>query len=183
MCASPPAGDGEKLDMLINMLSKMNEKIEKLDERVKDIEMDNENENATVAIKSEYSDKEKYEVNLTSLGFLLHVKYTDAAEIMKGKQGQLKPIETKEEKGITSVNVIPQRYYKIRRGPCGLRACRGTHSLLTNTCLINTSPWEPNNNLSYKSSISQSLGGDLSPPLPFPKAPGRRVVGKLEPTL
>ena len=81
------------------MLSKMNEKIEKLDERVKDIEMDNENENATVAIKSEYSDKEKYEVNLTSLGFLLHVKYTDAAEIMKGKQGQLKPIETKEEKG------------------------------------------------------------------------------------
>ena len=33
----------------------MNEKIEKLDERVKDIEMDNENENSTVAIKSEYS--------------------------------------------------------------------------------------------------------------------------------
>ena len=85
MCASPPAGDGEKLDMLINMLSKMNEKIEKLDERVKDIEMDNENENATVAIKSEYSDKEKYEVNLTSLGFLLpeetgKYKYDKAVE-------------------------------------------------------------------------------------------------------
>ena len=61
MDASSPAGDGEKLDMLINMLSNMNEKIEKLDERVKDIEMDNENENSTVAIKSEYSDKEKYE--------------------------------------------------------------------------------------------------------------------------
>ena len=85
VCASPPAGDGEKLDMLINMLSKMNEKIEKLDERVKDIEMDNENENSTVAIKSEYSDKEKYEVNLTSLGFLLpeeagKYKYDKAVE-------------------------------------------------------------------------------------------------------
>ena len=63
----------------------MNEKIEKLDERVKDIEMDNENENSTVAIKSEYSDKEKYEVNLTSLGFLLpeetgKYKYDKAVE-------------------------------------------------------------------------------------------------------
>ena len=71
MCASPPAGDGEKLDMLINMLSNMSEKIEKLDERVKDVEMDNENENSTVAIKSECSDKEKHEVNLTSLGLLI----------------------------------------------------------------------------------------------------------------
>ena len=61
MDASSPAGDREKLDMLINMLSNMNEKIEKLDERVKDVEMDNENENSTVVIKSEYSDKEKYE--------------------------------------------------------------------------------------------------------------------------
>ena len=85
MDTSPPAGDGEKLDMLIEMLSKMNERIEKLDERVKDIEMDNENENSTVAIKSEYSDKEKYEVNLTSLGFLLpeetgKYKYDKAVE-------------------------------------------------------------------------------------------------------
>ena len=57
MCASPPAGDGEKLDMLINMLSKMNEKLELIDSRVKDLETDSENE--TVAIKSEYSDKER----------------------------------------------------------------------------------------------------------------------------
>ena len=47
--------------------------------------MDNENENSTVAIKSEYSDKEKYEVNLTSLGFLLpeetgKYKYDKAVE-------------------------------------------------------------------------------------------------------
>ena len=57
MDASPPAGDGEKLDMLINMLSKMNEKLELIDSRVKDLETDSENE--TVAIKSEYSDKER----------------------------------------------------------------------------------------------------------------------------
>ena len=53
MDTSPPAGDGEKLDMLINMLSKMNEKLELIDSRVKDLETDSENE--TVAIKSEYS--------------------------------------------------------------------------------------------------------------------------------
>ena len=57
MDASPTAGDGEKLDMLINMVSKMNEKIELIDSRVKDLETDSENE--TVAIKSEYSDKER----------------------------------------------------------------------------------------------------------------------------
>ena len=47
MDTSSPAGDGEKLDMLIKMLSKMNERIEKLDERVKDIEM--ENDESTIA--------------------------------------------------------------------------------------------------------------------------------------
>ena len=50
MDTSPPAGDGEKLDMLIKMLSKMNERIEKLDERVKDIEM--ENDESTIALKT-----------------------------------------------------------------------------------------------------------------------------------
>ena len=69
MDASPTAGDGNKMDMLINLLSNMNEKMEKLDERVKELEM--ENENSTVAIKSECSDKEKYEASLTSLGFIL----------------------------------------------------------------------------------------------------------------
>ena len=38
----------------------------------------------------------------------------------------------------------------------------------------------PNNNLSYKSLISQSLGWDLSPPLTPPQALGRSAVGKLE---
>ena len=57
MDTSPPAGDGEKLDMLIKMLSKMNERIEKLDERVKDIEM--ENDESTIALKSESTSKRK----------------------------------------------------------------------------------------------------------------------------
>ena len=37
MDASPTAGDGNKMDMLINLLSNMNEKMEKLDERVKEL--------------------------------------------------------------------------------------------------------------------------------------------------
>ena len=37
-----------------------------------------------------------------------------------------------------------------------------------------------NNTLSYKYLVSQSLGGDLSPPLTPPQALGRRVVGKSE---
>ena len=36
-----------------------------------------------------------------------------------------------------------------------------------------------NNTLSYKYLVSQSLGGDLSPPF-LPRALGRRVVGNLE---
>ena len=52
---------------------------------MKDLETENENENSTMAIKSEYSDKEKYEVNLTSLGFPLpedtgKFKYDKAVE-------------------------------------------------------------------------------------------------------
>ena len=39
---------------------------------------------------------------------------------------------------------------------------------------------DPNNTLSYKYLVSQSLGGDLSPPLTPPQALGRRAVGKLE---
>ena len=34
-------------------------------------EADSENDNSTIAIKSEASEKEKHEINLTSLGFLL----------------------------------------------------------------------------------------------------------------
>ena len=37
-----------------------------------------------------------------------------------------------------------------------------------------------NNTLSYKYLASQSLGGDLSPPLPLPKAPAQSAVGKLD---
>ena len=59
MDASPPAGDGEKLDVIINMMTKLNDKIESIDSRVKDLETENENENSTMAIKSEYSDKER----------------------------------------------------------------------------------------------------------------------------
>ena len=51
MDASPTAGDGNKMDMLINLLSNMNEKMEKLDERVKELEM--ENDESTIALKSE----------------------------------------------------------------------------------------------------------------------------------
>ena len=39
MDASPTAGDGNKMDMLLNLLSNMNEKIGNLDERVKDLEI------------------------------------------------------------------------------------------------------------------------------------------------
>ena len=38
---------------------------------------------------------------------------------------------------------------------------------------------DSNNTLSYKYLVSQSLGGDLSPPLPLPKALARGLVGKL----
>ena len=37
-----------------------------------------------------------------------------------------------------------------------------------------------NNTLSYKYLVSQSLGGDLSPPVPLPRALAPRVVGNLE---
>ena len=39
---------------------------------------------------------------------------------------------------------------------------------------------DPGNTLSYKYLVSQSLGGDLSPPLTPPQALGRKLVGKLE---
>ena len=64
MDASPPAGDGEKLDMVIEMLSKMNERIEKLDERVKDIEM--ENDESTIALKTR-SKKKKLLMHLRKI--------------------------------------------------------------------------------------------------------------------
>ena len=38
---------------------------------------------------------------------------------------------------------------------------------------------DPNNTLSYKYLASQSLEGDLSPPLTPPQALGRKAVGKL----
>ena len=69
MDASPPAGDGEKLDVIINMMTKLNDKIESIDSRVKDLEM--EYDESTIALKSESSEKEKQEMNLISLGFLL----------------------------------------------------------------------------------------------------------------
>ena len=43
-----------------------------------------------------------------------------------------------------------------------------------------TVEWDPNNALSYKYLVSQSLRGDLSPPLPLPRALARKGVGKLE---
>ena len=83
MDASPTAGDGNKMDMLINLLSSMNEKMEKLDERVKELEM--ENDESTIALKSESSEKEKQEMNLIAQGFLLpedtgKYKYDKAVE-------------------------------------------------------------------------------------------------------
>ena len=69
MDASPPAGDGEKLDVIINMMTKLNDKIESIDSRVKELEM--ENDESTIALKSESSEKEKQEMNLIYLGFLL----------------------------------------------------------------------------------------------------------------
>ena len=39
---------------------------------------------------------------------------------------------------------------------------------------------DPNNTLAYKYLVSQSLGGDLSPPLTPPQALGRKVVGNSE---
>ena len=62
MDASPPAGDGEKLDVIINMMTKLNDKIESIDSRVKELEM--ENDESTIALKSESSEKEKQEMNL-----------------------------------------------------------------------------------------------------------------------
>ena len=69
MDTSPTAGDGNKMDLLLDMVRELSKSVNSIDERVKELEMDNEN--STVAIKSECSDKERYEVNLTSLGFLL----------------------------------------------------------------------------------------------------------------
>ena len=57
------------MDLLLDMVRELSKSVNSIDERVKELEMDNEN--STVAIKSECSDKERYEVNLTSLGFLL----------------------------------------------------------------------------------------------------------------
>ena len=51
------------------MATQINSKIDSIDERVRELEI--ENEESTVAFKSEYSDKEKREINLISLGFLL----------------------------------------------------------------------------------------------------------------
>ena len=39
---------------------------------------------------------------------------------------------------------------------------------------------DSNNTLSYKYLVSQSLGGDLSPPLTPPQALGRKLVGNPE---
>ena len=41
MDASSPAGDGEKLDVIIGMMKKLNEKIEIIDSRVKNLETEN----------------------------------------------------------------------------------------------------------------------------------------------
>ena len=61
MDTSPTAGDGNKMDLLLDMVRELSKSVNSIDERVKELEM--ENENSTVAIKSEYSDKEKYEDN------------------------------------------------------------------------------------------------------------------------
>ena len=68
MDASSPAGDGEKFDIIINMMSKLNDKLELIDCRVKELEVD---DNSTIGIKSESSEKEKNDTKLMELGFLL----------------------------------------------------------------------------------------------------------------
>ena len=55
------------MDSLLDMARELSKSVNSIDERVKELEM--ENENSTVAIKSECSDKEKYEASLTSLGY------------------------------------------------------------------------------------------------------------------
>ena len=109
MDASPTAGDGNKMDMLINLLSNMNEKMEKLDERVKELEM--ENDESTIALKSESSEKEKQEMNLISLGFLLPEE--------TGKYKYEKSIEKLSDSVVQNMNKlftnVGKNFYKIKK--------------------------------------------------------------------
>ena len=69
MDASPTAGDGNKMDLLLDMVREMSKSVNSIDERVKELEM--ENDESTIALKSESSEKEKQEINLIAQGFLL----------------------------------------------------------------------------------------------------------------
>ena len=111
MDASSPAGDGDKLDVIIGMMKKLNEKIEVLDSRVRNLETENDGENSTVAIKSECSSREKYETNLTSLGFLLP-EHTGRYKFDKGVEKLSDNVIKNVSKLWSNIN---KNYYKIKK--------------------------------------------------------------------
>ena len=108
MDASSPAGDGEKFDIIINMMSKLNDKLELIDCRVKELEVD---DNSTIGIKSESSEKEKNDTKLMELGFLLP-DYTGVYKYDKGVEKLSDNVISNMSKLWSNIN---KNYYKIKK--------------------------------------------------------------------
>ena len=108
MDASSPAGDGEKFDIIINMMSKLNDKLELIDCRVKELEVD---DNSTIGIKSESSEKEKNDTKLIEVGFLLP-DYTGVYKYDKGVEKLSDNVISNMSKLWSNIN---KNYYKIKK--------------------------------------------------------------------